>query len=247
MNQLGSLQFCIVGCGGTGANFAEMLVRTGATRLILVDGGLVELSNLNRVFSFSLDDCDNPKIEVLKNRLESICPSLEISILRDSFRKPEEILGNYPLGQTVRDAVYDADVVFVGTDTNTSRLAIEELCRDKDGGMLLSCGVLVDKEAGVYEFECTWSPKTPEEKADAEGYGPENASFASIVHEATSVAFTMLLSHLKDESSNFKSYRKTYDANLRPIEVVINGKANGNRLWHYGSKLVGCLFRRSSH
>ena len=33
MERLRSLRFCIVGCGGTGANFAEMLVRTGATGL----------------------------------------------------------------------------------------------------------------------------------------------------------------------------------------------------------------------
>lgn len=229
IKQLGSLQFCIVGCGGTGANFAEMLVRTGATRLILIDGSKVDETDLNRVFSFSGNDIGNSKVKILKDRLDSICPDLKICTRHDSFRKPEDILDNYSMGQRVRDAVHDADVVFIGTDTNTSRLAIEELCKDKDSGMLLSCGVLVDRGAGVYEFECVWSPETPDEKEKAEGYGPENASFASIVHEATSVAFTMLLSHLKDENSDFKSYRKTYGANLRPDEVFINEKANGNR------------------
>ena len=228
MERLRSLRFCIVGCGGTGANFAEMLVRTGATQLILIDGDSVDESNLNRVFSFSSADLAVPKVEALKNRLQSIRTGLEICTLHDSFRKPEDILEDHPIGQRVRNAVHDADVVFIGTDTNRSRLAIERLCRDKVGGMLLSCGVLVDRESDIFEFECAWSPRTPAELADAEGYGPENASFASIIHEATSVAFTMLLSHLRCGNSNFKSYLRRYDASFQPVETVVNGRSNGN-------------------
>ena len=221
MSQLRSLGFCIVGCGGTGANFAEMLVRSGAIRLTLIDGSVLKDTDLNRAFSFTSADVGNPKVEVLKKSLDLIRPrGLEICTLQDSFRKSEEILEDHPIGQQVRDAVYDADVVFVGTDTNTSRLAIEELCGDKDRGMLLSSGVRVDRKSGVFEFECTWSPKTPVECVEAEGYGPENASFASIILEATSVAFTMLLSHLKCRDSKFRSYRKRYDANFEPVETI---------------------------
>ena len=161
MEQLRSLRFCIVGCGGTGAYFAEMLVRSGATRLTLIDGTTVEESNLNRVFSFSSCDVGVSKVETLKNRLHSIRNGLEICMLADSFREPEDIRKDYPIGQRVRDAVHDADAVFVGTDTNKSRLAIERLCRDKSGGMLLSCGVRVDRESGIFKFECNWAPETP--------------------------------------------------------------------------------------
>ena len=228
MKKLGALRFCIVGCGGTGANFSEILVRTGATQLTLIDGTLVDESNLNRVFGFTSADVGKPKVDVLKNRLDTILPGLKILTLHDSFREPENILEDHPIGQSVRDAVYNADFVFIGSDTNTSRLAIESLCRDKIGGMLLSCGVLVDQVSGIYEFECNWSPRTPIELANLEGYGPENASFASIVLEATSVAFTMLLSHLKHSKSSFKSYRRRYDANFKSVESVVDGNSNGN-------------------
>lgn len=202
-------------------NFAEMLVRSGATRLTLIDGSKIKDTDLNRVFSFTSADIGDSKVEVLKKRLDSIRPGcLEVCTLQDSFRKRKGNLEGNSIGQQVRDAVHDADVVFVGTDTNTSRLAIEELCRDKDSGMLLSCGVVVDRKLGVFEFECTWSPKTPVEHEDARGYGPENASFASILLEATSVAFTMLLSHLKYKNSAFKSYRKRYGANFQPVETI---------------------------
>ena len=163
LQQLASLHFCIVGCGGTGANFAELLVRTGAKQLTLIDGTAVEASNLNRVLSFFDADCGEPKVRVLKRYLERIRPSLDINVFQDSFRRIEHITDSN--GQLVRDAVHDADVVFIGTDTNTSRLAIEELHRDKGRGMLLSCGVLVDRESDIFEFECTWSPATPPEES----------------------------------------------------------------------------------
>ena len=226
MERLRSLRFCVVGCGGTGASFAEMLVRTGAVQLALIDGAAVKERDLNRVFSFSWNDVGKPKVDVLKTRLDSIRPGLEIRALRDCFRKREDILDDHLIGQRVRDAVHDADVVFVATDTNTSRIAIEELCRGKVTGKILSCGVLVDRESGVFELECNWSPRTPDERADDEGYGLDNASFASIVHEATSIAFTMLLSHLTCADSGFKSYVRRYDASLQPIKAIVNGKSS---------------------
>ena len=178
IGKLRSLEFCVVGCGGTGAGFAEMLVRSGAKRLILIDGDRVKPSDLNRTTAFGR-------------------------------------------GRRVRDAVHDTDVVFIGTDTNSSRLAIERLirCRPSDRpAMYLSCGIHVDRASGSYYFECNWSPKTPEERADDEGYGPENASYAAIVLEATAVCFSMLLSHLISNDSSFRSYSRRYDATLTPVE-----------------------------
>ena len=220
MEKLESLEFCIVGCGGTGANFAEILVRTGARHLTLIDGGNVKESDLNRVFSFTVQDVEEPKVQVLANRLREVGrPGLELNTLYDSFRRSDQILEGHTLGQKVRDAVHDADVVFAATDTNTSRIGIENLCSSKLHGMLLCCGVYLDGKAGVYKYECAWSPKTPQAREEVQGYGPDNASFASIVLEATSVAFTMLLSHLKCGNSQFKRYRRQYDATFTPVEM----------------------------
>ena len=231
MEKLRSLSFCVVGCGGTGANFAEMIVRSGGRRIVLIDGDRVDDTNLNRVFGFSFDDVELPKVEALSARLMSIRPRSEVETLSDHFRERENIANGYVLGQRVRDAVYDADVVFIGTDTNRSRIAVEDLCRAKTQGMYLSCGVVVDRTSGVYAFECNWSPKTPLEYAEQEGYGPEGASFVSIVQEATSVAFTMLISHLTCADCEFKSYVKVYDSVFRPTETIVNGKSSGKRLW----------------
>ena len=227
MEKLQTFRFCVVGCGGTGANFAEMLVRSGAIHVTLIDGDTVDESNLNRVSSFAWDNVDLLKVDALKARLEAIRPGLDILTVPSSFKERDDILDDR-LGQPVRDAVHDSDVVFVGTDTNASRLAIEKLHKFRGGGMLLSCGVLVDRENGVFEFECNWPPQTPAERAEDEGYGPDDASFASIVIEATAVAFSMLISHLTSPGSGFRSYLRRYDATFQPVETLINGTSSCN-------------------
>lgn len=232
MAKLRSLMFCIVGCGGTGAGFAEMLVRSGAKRLILIDGSRVKASDLNRETAFCQKDIDEPKVKALEDRLRSIRSDLNITSLHDSFRKPSEIVGNSTIGQRVRDAVHDADVVFIGTDTNSSRLAIEQLISCRPSGkhaMCLSCGVHVDRKSGSYYFECNWSPETPEQRADEEGYGPENASYIAIVLEATSMCFSMLLSHLISDESKFRSYSRRYDATLMPVETGVEEKSSNSK------------------
>lgn len=80
-------RFCIVGCGGTGALFAEMLVRTGAQKITLIDGDEVNISNLNRVISFVREDADKHKVEVLKSRLECINPDIEVTSIDCCFRE----------------------------------------------------------------------------------------------------------------------------------------------------------------
>ena len=127
---------------------------------------------------------------------------IEVTALPDHFRKRENILPDHAIGQTVRNAVHDSEIVFVGTDTNESRIAIEELCRQDLHTEYLSCGIHVDED-GSY-FECSWGGVTPRARQHDEGYGPDNASYISIVTEAVSVAFSMLLHHLKHpESATF--------------------------------------------
>lgn len=226
--ELGSRSHCIVGCGGTGANFAEMLVRSGALEVTLIDGAIIKDTDLNRITSFSSDDIEKRKVEALKERLIFISPNVKILSLADNFRRPENLLPEYPIGQQVRDAVHDSDVVFIATDTNLSRFAIESLCRDADITHFLSCGVHIEDEFSC--FECSWRPRTPKSLLDREGYGPKNASYASIVQEAASISFMMLLNHLKSSqgNGNFKYYFRKYDASFTPIQTCVNKRPSSN-------------------
>ena len=216
-------RFCVIGCGGAGGNFAEMLVRTGAMEVDLIDGADVKRSGLNRVFAYSESDCGVKKTAALAERLHAIRPNLSIRQFPTHFRTPEQSVDNSQSDMDVWLAVANAYAVFIAVDERDSRLAVEKFCHEEGSGRYLSCGIRVDPEKSDFRFECHWRPESPEKGIDHyDGYGPENASFCSIVVEATSIAFTMLLAHLHDPKSDFVSYSKRYNGAFRPIEQEIN-------------------------
>lgn len=67
----------IAGCGGLGSNVAQMLVRSGIRKLVLVDFDRVQESNLNRQFFFK-DQIGQEKVMALRDNLLKIQPKLEI-------------------------------------------------------------------------------------------------------------------------------------------------------------------------
>ena len=213
--------FCLVGCGGVGANFAEMLVRTGATKLALIDGDFVEEKNLNRVFSFSQENIDKPKVEVLEQKLKAINPDVKIKRfawhLRKNYRCIEE--KDKKQNEAVISAIKNYDFILIAVDKNEVRIQIENICK-KAKNNWFSIGVEVEKTD--LSYQCIWKPQTPESRKQIEGYGTENGSFAAIVTEATSVGFLMLLHHLKNpHSKEFRKYHKAYK-NFLPILAKID-------------------------
>ena len=73
---IGSTTILIAGCG-LGSVSAEVAVRTGFKKFILVDGDTVGVSNLNRqIFNFS--DVGKFKAQALKDRILAINPEAEV-------------------------------------------------------------------------------------------------------------------------------------------------------------------------
>ncbi len=205
-NKIQEYRYCIIGCGGTGALFAEMLVRTGANKIILIDGDKVEESNLNRVVGFVKDDIGKNKTDALMSKLRAINSEVEITAVSCCLREPDP---SDHEGQKARDAFYNSDLVIIAVDDNKSRIICENLCYEDSNKRCISMGVHVNGE-GEACYECAWKPKTPIEKEEEAGYG--NGSYASIVIEATSVAFSMLLHNLKNpNSSDFTYYFQSYE------------------------------------
>ena len=68
----------IVGVGGVGAYAAEMLCRAGIGKLTIVDGDVVQPSNINRQLIALNSTINKPKVEILTQRLLDINPELQI-------------------------------------------------------------------------------------------------------------------------------------------------------------------------
>ena len=74
VNRLAKKTVMVVGCGGVGSFCVEALARTGVGNLILIDADVFELSNLNRQLPATLETLGKYKVDVLKERIQTINP-----------------------------------------------------------------------------------------------------------------------------------------------------------------------------
>lgn len=210
-----SRTYCIIGCGGIGANFAEMLARTGADKIHLIDGDIVEESNLNRVFCFSRCDIGQYKVQVIRRKLRQINPKIQGEDVAFHFREIPKYCDAEAKAkiQHARDLVCQRDTNIVGIfcDNNKIRISLEAFCKEKRKNHI-SAAIRIDPDGWDCEafFECGWRMETPPERANEEGYA-HSASLAFIIMECTSVAFSMMLANLNvrfGEKSKFYRYKK---------------------------------------
>ena len=78
LDRLRNVRVIIFGVGGVGSWCAEALIRTGLTHLTIVDGDVVQPSNVNRQLPATRETIGRPKVDVLKERLLTINPDAEI-------------------------------------------------------------------------------------------------------------------------------------------------------------------------
>lgn len=79
VEKLRSSGVAVFGLGGVGSWCAEALARAGVGRLYLIDGDVVEESNINRQVCALSSTIGRPKAAVMKERLSDISPDAEIA------------------------------------------------------------------------------------------------------------------------------------------------------------------------
>ena len=74
IERLQKARVAVFGLGGVGSYVAEALARSGVGTLDIIDDDVIALSNLNRLLYATHDNIGQPKTEVVKARIASICP-----------------------------------------------------------------------------------------------------------------------------------------------------------------------------
>lgn len=97
---------------GMGSNIAETLLRIGFETITLVDGDVVEESDLNRQ-NYTEGDVGIPKVEALKKRLLSINPKAKISTINTFIDHDniEDIVAGHDVAINALD--FKSDIPFV--------------------------------------------------------------------------------------------------------------------------------------
>ena len=88
LQNLKNANVLIVGVGGVGSFAAEFLARAGVGNLTIVDGDVVDITNINRQLPALHSTVGMSKIEVVGNRLIDINPELNLTKVQE-FLSPE--------------------------------------------------------------------------------------------------------------------------------------------------------------
>ena len=110
LNLLKSKKILIVGLGGVGGYALETLVRSGIYNLTIVDGDIVELSNLNRQIISKRDVIGKPKALVAQARTLEINPDVNLKVINEFISEDNYSLLNIDSFDYVIDACDDLNL-----------------------------------------------------------------------------------------------------------------------------------------
>jgi tRNA A37 threonylcarbamoyladenosine dehydratase len=88
LNNLKNANVLVVGVGGVGSFAAEFLARAGVGNLTIVDGDVVDITNINRQLPALHSTVGLSKIDIVGNRLMDINPELNLTKVQE-FLSPE--------------------------------------------------------------------------------------------------------------------------------------------------------------
>lgn len=77
----------IIGLGGVGSYCLETLARTYFKKLIIIDGDIVDISNLNRQLMTNINNIGCYKTDVFEERIKKINPECEITKITEFITK----------------------------------------------------------------------------------------------------------------------------------------------------------------
>ncbi len=146
--RLGGATATVVGADGLGSNSADLLVRMGFKKVMVIDGDIVELSNLHRARIYRDEDVGRHKVDILEQRLEHTITGADLETKK---------VGLVP--DNAVDLLRGADVVLDGLDNMESRYLVNDACLDLGipwvyGGVVSTGGMVAPFPVGGPCFRC---------------------------------------------------------------------------------------------
>ncbi|MBI3953244.1 MAG: molybdopterin-synthase adenylyltransferase MoeB [Chloroflexi bacterium] len=145
----------LVGAGGLGSPVAMYLAAAGVGTIGLVDGDVVDLSNLQRQILHDTDDVGRPKVESARDRLGALNPEVEVVGHR-------AVLAS----DNVMEIIADYDIVVNGADNFPTRYLVNDACYFAgkplvDGSILLFEGQATTFLPGKGCYRCLYPAPPP--------------------------------------------------------------------------------------
>lgn len=137
----------IVGMGGLGCPVAMYLAAAGVGHLILADDDKVELTNLQRQIAHTQLDIGKNKVESVQVTLQGLNPTVQLSCLAQRLT-----------GESLAQAVAQADVVVDATDNFETRFALNRACVQHRIPLVSGAAIRMEGQIAVFDSRRADSP-----------------------------------------------------------------------------------------
>jgi molybdopterin/thiamine biosynthesis adenylyltransferase len=145
----------VVGAGGLGAPVALYLAAAGVGTIGIVDGDVVDLSNLQRQVIHFTPDVNRPKVQSAKEKIQLINPNVKVNTYQE-FLAADNAL----------DIIKEYDFVVDGTDNFPVKFLINDACvmagkPFSHGGILRFEGQTFTHLPGTACYRCMFNSPPP--------------------------------------------------------------------------------------
>jgi adenylyltransferase/sulfurtransferase len=123
----------VIGAGGLGCPVLQNLAAAGVGTIGIVDGDVVDETNLHRQLLYTLKDCGNSKVEVAKKAILELNPEIKVKLFSEFFNT-----------QNAFEIVSDYQIIVDCTDTLAVRYLINDVAVVKKIPVVY---------ASIYKFE----------------------------------------------------------------------------------------------
>src|SRR6478609_179160 len=106
----------VIGAGGLGCPVLQNLAGAGVGTIGIVDGDVVEETNLHRQLLYTLKDCGNSKAETAQKAILELNPEIKVNVFAEFFT-----------AQNAFEIVSDYQIIVDCTDTLAVRYLINDV------------------------------------------------------------------------------------------------------------------------
>lgn len=118
--KISRFNYGIVGVGGIGSVFSQILTHSGGKNITLIDPDFLEESNLPRVVGSTWDDVQNKvkKVDIAKRYIKTVSPSSTVKAIPYSIED-----------KRAKESAIELDGIVCCTDNASSRAYLNQLCQ----------------------------------------------------------------------------------------------------------------------
>jgi len=213
----------IIGVGGIGCPLATYLVSSGLKYIQLIDGDVIEKSNLNRQILFTFDNVGQKKVTIAKKKLLKINPSCQIKIIDEN------------ICESNTNNLYNSSIIIDTCDSWKTMKLVNEYCVKESIPLISSSVVGFDVEVALFEnkknhhlcLNCLFPNKNDINlpRCDTVGVSGIAAGMAGLLAAQKTINFLINL----NQESNILSLLNVLKEDLQNINLKNNNECYLNK------------------